>query len=78
MIADPPVRADGSCVVCRKPRLTRLPKVITQRSKTELLDHLAGDPFCRTECARKWHRTELPEDATVRGQRLRRERLEAA
>jgi hypothetical protein len=39
--ADPPRRADGRCVNCRRDR-----PVIAVKD---------GDPFCSNECARTWH-----------------------
>lgn len=51
---DPPVRADDRCAQCGGPRLNRLPKVITQRSKRELIEQLALDPFCAATCARAY------------------------
>jgi hypothetical protein len=40
MPGDPPMRKDGRCRQCRKP----LPPVAVKNL----------DPFCRTDCARKW------------------------
>lgn len=59
--ADPPVRADHRCAQCGGPRLVRLPKVVTKRSKAELLEHLALDPFCSSRCARAWHQIDIGE-----------------
>lgn len=64
MTSDPPIRADGRCAQCRGLRLIRLPKVITQRSKTELLEHLAADAFCSATCARAWHRVDVKRTTT--------------
>jgi hypothetical protein len=60
---DPPIRTDGRCVVCGGVR-GRLPKQVTQRAKAILKRELAGDPFCSTVCARKWHRTTLDGQAS--------------
>ncbi|HKE79040.1 MAG TPA: hypothetical protein VKB54_07015 [Solirubrobacteraceae bacterium] len=38
---NPPVRVDGRCVVCGRPR----PALAARH----------GDPFCKTDCARGWH-----------------------
>lgn len=64
MKADPPVRADGRCARpgCGKPR--KMPKA--QKG----IDPLAyeRDPFCSTECCRRYHGAALPErDATKQG-----------
>lgn len=71
---DPPIRPDGRCVTCQGPRLARLPKVITIRSKADLLKHLARDPFCRTGCARAYHGVSLtnlePQKAHDRGRSI--------
>lgn len=58
---DPRVRRDGRCAQCGGKRLTRLPKVITQRSKTELLIHLNADPFCCAVCCRAYHGAPIPD-----------------
>ena len=50
---DPEVRADGSCVVCRRPKLTRQLKPLYTRA-------LETDPFCSSQCAREWWGTQLP------------------
>ena len=50
---DPPVQADGLCVVCageRKPGQLREPHYSTAQA----------DPFCSAECARAWYGVELP------------------
>jgi hypothetical protein len=49
--ADPPVKADGTCYVCGKPR--RVPKGAWARAAAEL------DSFCSTECCRQWHGVSL-------------------
>lgn len=48
---DPPVRRDGCCVVCKKPR---------KRPATRYgLAEYETDPFCSTTCARAWHSNPL-------------------
>jgi hypothetical protein len=53
--ADPPIRRDGRCSVCAKPRK----KPATSYGR----DEYARDPFCSTKCARKWHGTTLADIA---------------
>lgn len=54
MIADPPVRRDGLCVQCGKPR--RMPR--PQRGIDASV--YALDPYCSSLCARAWHNNPLP------------------
>lgn len=61
---DPPIRSDERCAQCGGRRLARLPKVITQRSRAELLDNLAKDPFCSAVCARAYYGIDLKEQHT--------------
>ncbi len=44
---DPPVRADGRCVVCKKPRV--IPKKEPYRT------HALTDPFDSAPCCMAWH-----------------------
>lgn len=55
MKKDPRVRKDGLCAEpsCRKPRR------ITKQSRKYAGDAVVLDPFCSTECCRKWHGVEL-------------------
>lgn len=46
MSTEPKVRKDGSCLVCGG-----------ARPEAAVKD---GDPFCRTECCREHHGTQLP------------------
>lgn len=61
MSADPRVRQDELCAHCGGPRLIRLPKVITIRSKTDLLAELHRDPFCSAQCCRAHHLVDVAE-----------------
>jgi hypothetical protein len=45
---DPPVREDGTCFVCLKPRRP-------ERSRRYAGDIAVFDPFCSNTCAREWH-----------------------
>jgi hypothetical protein len=47
---DPPIRADGRCAVCSKPRNP-------ERSRRYGGPAAETDPFCSTECARGYHGT---------------------
>lgn len=47
MTPDPPVPADGLCVVCGGER--------KQPKKRLYADAAAGDPFCSSVCCRLWH-----------------------
>lgn len=49
---DPPVRPDGKCAVCPKPRHP-------ERSSRYARGHAEADSFCSSECCRKWHGCEL-------------------
>ena len=48
MKPDPPVRRDGRCAECGKPRYPG-------RSRKYGKGAADLDPFCSTNCARKWH-----------------------
>lgn len=50
---DPPVRTDGLCIVCLKPRHP-------ERSKKYGGDVAELDPFRKTECARSYFGCPLP------------------
>jgi hypothetical protein len=52
MTADPPVRTDGRCVVCDKPRSP-------WRSKRYGKLEAERDPFCSSTCCRVWHGVSL-------------------
>lgn len=47
---DPPVRQDGRCYVCKKPRV-----VPASRQKGVPIDVYLQDPFCSNMCARTYH-----------------------
>lgn len=50
MKADPPVRADGRCAQCKRPRtLPKRPQKGVDPASYE------RDPFCSSTCARLWH-----------------------
>jgi len=51
MKPDPPVRRDGKCAECGKPRYPG-------RSRKYGKGAADLDPFCSTNCARKWHDVE--------------------
>jgi len=53
MRTDPPVRDDGLCHVCLKPRRP-------ERSKRYGGAAAEMDSFCSTECARAYHENPLP------------------
>lgn len=61
MRADPRVRKDGRCSVCRKSRKP-------ERSRKYARGQADKDPFCSTVCARQWHGTSLPETNFHRAQ----------
>lgn len=46
--ADPPLRADGRCAVCGKPRKT-------DRSQRYARGEAERDPFCSTQCCKAYH-----------------------
>jgi len=46
--SDPPVRDDGSCIVCGRPRQLAKLKLVYRR-------HAEQDPFCSSSCAREWY-----------------------
>ncbi len=50
---EPPVREDGRCVVCLKPRRP-------ERSAKYAQGCAALDAFCSTECAREFHHNPIP------------------
>ena len=54
MAADPPVRDDGCCIVCEKPR------TITKQVRRYAGVQIDSDPFCSSRCCREWHGTALP------------------
>lgn len=58
MIADPPVREDGRCYVCLKPR-GAIPKTLVKHTARDLALALAADPFCSSTCACHYHGTTL-------------------
>jgi hypothetical protein len=60
MTIDPPVREDGRCYVCLKPRGV-IPKTLVKRTAADLAKQLANDPFCSSTCARRYHGTTLPQ-----------------
>jgi len=51
---DPPVRADGRCAQCGKPRK------LTKQARRYAGYQLDADPFCSTHCCRAYHGTPLP------------------
>jgi hypothetical protein len=53
LLVDPPIRADGLCVVCLEPRLRRKLKPVYQGAAEQ-------DPFCSNVCARDWYGIPLP------------------
>lgn len=55
---DPPVRADGRCVVCLKPRK------LTKQARRYAGAQLDIDPFDSTSCCRKYHGCELDNEAS--------------
>lgn len=62
MRPDPPIRKDGLCVVCWKPRKP-------ERSAKYGQGEADLDPFCSSPCCRVWHGTTLPESNLTRAQR---------
>lgn len=59
MIPDPPVRADGKCVVCGRGRkIKRSGKYGLDKNGRRVA---ATDPFCSTQCCREYHGTSLPD-----------------
>ena len=53
-LIDPPVRPDGNCVICRKPRKP-------ERSRKYAGATAQLDPFCSNTCARAWYGNPIPE-----------------
>ena len=51
---DPPVRDDGLCSVCLKPRRPE-----RSRKYARLIAEM--DPFCSSTCSREWHGNPLPD-----------------
>lgn len=53
-LADPPVRTDGGCAKCFKPR---------RPERSAKYGGVAPelDPFCSSECCRAWHGTPIRE-----------------
>jgi hypothetical protein len=51
ILADPPLRVDGKCVECRKPRHP-------ERSQKYAKAAAQADVFCSTACCRAWHERE--------------------
>ena len=56
-VTEPKPRRDGKCVVCKKERK------ITPQPSVPVEVYLA-DPFCSSECARKFYGTSLPTAAS--------------
>jgi hypothetical protein len=48
---NPPVRADGRCYVCKKPRRDPVKGTLIP----QLAQMLAEDPFCTEACAKTFH-----------------------
>ena len=44
----------GKCKVCKKPRVINMQKNVP-------VEQYLSDPFCSSECARKFYGTELPQ-----------------
>jgi ribosomal protein S14 len=61
--ADPPVRADGRCQVCGKPRGRTIPKSggLNKAGRDRLRQMLAADPFDSAQCARAYHGVDVAE-----------------
>lgn len=53
ILDDPPVRGDGLCVVCEKPRKP-------ERSRQYGGIEAERDPFCSVTCCREWHKNPVP------------------
>lgn len=71
VIPDPPVRADGRCYVCLKPR-------DPERSRKYAGDVATLDPFCSNVCARAFHgQPNLDEQGAESRKRLLRGRNQA-
>ena len=52
---DPPVRADGCCATCGKPRNP-------ERSERYGREFALRDPFCSSLCAMRWHGVPTPRE----------------
>lgn len=53
---DPPVRGDGLCAVCLKPRHP-------ERAAKYAREVAEMDPYCSSTCARAWHENPVPEQS---------------
>lgn len=56
-LLDPPVRADGNCFTCGKPR-----KPERSRRYAKGKNSAKNDPFCSANCCRRHYGLPLPED----------------
>lgn len=67
MRREPNVRSDGRCSLstCRKPRK------ITVQAMKYAGENLASDPWCSSDCCRKWWGAELPETPAQAAQKAR-------
>lgn len=61
---DPPVRADGKCVVCggervppkgRRDNARHDKRIVARKPAVDVAAMVAGDPFCSTDCCKKYH-----------------------
>lgn len=72
MKADPPVRRDGRCAQCSKPR--KMPQ--SQGGVDPSV--YALDPFCARTCAERWHAVTKPEPKLSLASASARRRYEKA
>lgn len=59
-LAEPRVRRDGTCYVCRKPRT--IPKPLQKGVPAWVYER---DPFCSAVCARRYYGTSLASAAVT-------------
>lgn len=60
MKKDPPVRKDGLCATCKKPR-----KEVKPQKGVDPKQYV--DPFCSSRCCRAYHGTSVKEGADSKG-----------
>lgn len=62
-VTDPAVRKDGCCAQCAKPRNAVLGAIGKPGTNQAAVEQALKDPFCTSECCRRFHGCPLPEPA---------------